>query len=107
MPVYTIQNLVVGSTPDFTLYVKKDGTVWDITGATVSLYLRDPEGNWSDAYPATVSDGPAGLAHYQTDDTVLDASGEWLRQWHITKSGITLRTEVIPFSVLPFLPTGA
>ncbi len=103
MPTYTDQGIVVGDDHDFGVAVEKDGVVWDITGASVKLYLRDPSGNWSTAYTATVSDGPGGLAHYQVDETVLDEVGYWIRQWEITKSGITLRTDRFEFYVGPFL----
>ncbi len=104
MPTFLDQNIVVGNDEDFRIEAEKDGTPWDITGGTVLLYLRDPSGNWSTAYTATVSDGPNGVAHYQAGETVLDEAGYWAQQWEVTKSGITLRTEVFDFYVGPFRP---
>lgn len=100
---YTEQPIVVGSTIDFTVIAKKDGSVWDISGATVTLYLRKPDGTVLSPLTATVSNGPAGTAHYQTDNDDLDVAGDWARQWKIVKSGIELKTKIIPFTVDPAL----
>jgi hypothetical protein len=100
---YTDQSIVVGSTIDFVLFAQKDGIVWDITGAVVRLYLRSPAKVWSSSYAATVSDGPTGKAHYQVTSSVLSTAGDWQRHWVIEKDGLTLRSEPVTFSVLPFL----
>lgn len=100
---FTDQPLVVGDTADFTIHVKKDGAVWDISGATVTLTLRDPDGNTVGPFSATVSNGPGGIAHYQVADTVLDQSGDWARQWKVEKSGVELKTRIINFTVEPSL----
>jgi len=100
---FTDQPLVVGDTADFTLYAKKDGVVWDISGGTVLLYLRKPDGTVLSAFTATISNGAGGVAHYQVADTVLDTAGDWARQWKIEKSGVELKTKIIYFSVEPAL----
>lgn len=100
---FTDQPIVVGSTIDFTLNAKKDGVVWDITGATVLLYLRKPNGTVLDAFTATVSNGPGGIAHYQVADTVLNTEGDWARQWKVEKSGVELKTRIVNFTVEPSL----
>jgi hypothetical protein len=104
VPAYEEQDVVVGNDVTFTLAVKKDGALWDITGGTVLLYLRDPAGNWSTAYSGTIVSGPAGTARYVANETVIDEEGEWALQWSVTVSGTTLRTVVETFTVQPFLP---
>jgi hypothetical protein len=92
---YVEQPIVVGNEVDFTLYARKDGEDWTLTGGTVTLYLRDPDGNVS-SYNATIS---GTTAHYQADDTVLDEAGDWRRKWRATVGGITLTSDWIEFSV--------
>lgn len=104
MARYRDQNIVVGNDVSFTLEVKKDGVVWDISSASVLFYLRDPDGNWSTAYTATVTDGPGGVAVYNAAETVIDQEGSWMKQWEITKDDITLRTEAEAFTVEPWQP---
>ena len=40
-------NITKGSTHRFQLTATTDGTTWDLTGATVTLVLVDPDGNES------------------------------------------------------------
>lgn len=100
---YIEQPPVVGNTHAFKLTAKKDGSVWDISGATVTLSLRKPDGTVLSAFTASITNGPGGLAQYQVANTVLDESGDWARQWFISKSGVELRTKIIPFTVDPRL----
>lgn len=88
--------LVIGDTIDFTATVKKDGATWDITGGTVTLQLKDPTGTVTD-YSAT---GGSGTASYSGDGTELDVSGTWRRRWEVVKSGITVKSRWILFSVI-------
>lgn len=100
---YIDQPIIVGNTQDFTLYAKKDGVVWDITGATVLLSLRKPDGTILGPFTAIISNGPGGIAHYQVDNTVLDIEGDWSREWKVSKSGVEIRTKIINFTVEPSL----
>ena len=104
MPTYLEQPVVVGGTPDFTLYARKNGVTWNITGGTVLLYLWDPDGNAAAGSPftCTVSSGSGGIAQYQvTDDTIIDAAGEWTKQWHVTVGSLKLPSEKERFEVFP------
>lgn len=96
--------IVEGSTISFVLNAQKDGATWDLTAATVSLYLRDPEGNWSSANSATLTDATGGVATYTTSTSDLDAEGQWARQWVVVQSSVTLKYPVIHFDVSPFEP---
>lgn len=93
------QPIVVGDTIDFTLAARKDGAIWDITGAAVLLYLTKPDGTVLAPLTATISDGPAGAAHYQTLTTTLDTEGDWVRQWRVEKTGVVLWSGEIEFQV--------
>lgn len=99
MSTYVVQPIVVGDTIDFVINARKDGAVYDLTDATVSLYLQKPDGTVLSAFSATVSDGPGGVAHYQTATTVLDTAGDWVRQWKTVKSGVVLWTRKRLFTV--------
>ncbi len=96
---FTTQPIVVGGTYDFTHYVEKDGAVWDISGATVLIYFTKPDLTALAPLTATVSDGPAGVAHYANPTTLLDVPGGWLRRWEVSKGGIVLPSGPIFFDV--------
>lgn len=95
------QPLVVGDTVNFGLAVRLNALTWDITGATVNFYHRDPSGNWSAALVATISDGPEGEALYGAPTTLLDEAGGWVRLWKVTKDGVVKLTQRIEFEVYP------
>lgn len=78
-----------GSTHRFQLTATKDGVVWDLTGATVTLYLIDTAGVQTN-YTATISDPTAGVAYYDVSTSVLNQSGQWARAWRVVQSGVTL-----------------
>lgn len=103
MSSFIEQPIVVGNTHNFKLAAKKDGVVWDISGATITLTLRKPDGTLLAAFSATITNGPLGLANYQVANTVLDTAGDWQRQWFISKSGVELKTKIINFTVEPEL----
>lgn len=100
MASYFDQPIIVGNTVKFRLLAKKDGVVWDLTGATVSLYLLKPDGSTVlGPYVATIDDGPAGDASYQVSESVLDTAGPWALQFKVSKSGIVLRSRVYGFNI--------
>ena len=90
--------LIVGSTYAWTLNAKKDGAVWDITGATVTMILRKDDGTES-TKSATVTDGPAGVAVYTGLTTDLTEVGGWRRTWRVVLGAIDIKYLPIPFSV--------
>ena len=99
-----VGSIVEGSTIAFVLNAQKDGATWDLTAATVSLYLRDPYGSWSAANSATLTNASAGIATYTTTTSDLNYEGQWARQWAVTQGGVTLRYPAIYFDVSPFEP---
>ncbi len=97
------QNVVVNNTMTFRIVFKKNGSIWDISGATVTLFLEDPNGD-RQGYLATIDDGPNGVASYQVDDTVLAIPGDWVKQWLIDAPvNIEVWSEEVTFTVLPHL----
>lgn len=101
MPIYVQEPIVVGDTPDFILTAQKDGVVWNLTGATVTLTLYSPIGTVLGPYTATISNPTGGVAHYQVPtDTILDP-GDWHRRWVCVQGGIRASTRKKVFSVEP------
>lgn len=91
--------LVKNKTYTFSLEAKKDGVTWDITGATVTLIFRKPDGTTSTKI-ATITSGVGGLAEYTTLTTDLDVISTWSRAWNIVLGSIDVRSEPIAFSVI-------
>lgn len=91
--------LTVGSTYDWHLYqAKKDGVVWDLSGATVTLYLKSPAGAVA-SFGASPYDAANGRAKYVGVGTELTAAGTWHRVWRVVKGAIDVRSPPIPFVV--------
>lgn len=96
---FSDQHIVMGDTVDFSAYVQLNGVTWVITGGTVLIYLRDPDGNWNAPITATIDDGPGGHAHYTVATTVLDDYGTWVIQWKFTVAGVVKWSDQIEFEV--------
>lgn len=92
------ENVTTGSTIKFELDADKDGATWDLTAATVTLYLTDPSGNEA-SYTATIDSAANGLASYTVGTSVLDERGTWKRQWSVTQGAVTLHTKPKEFYV--------
>lgn len=93
-PVY-----IIGNTHKFLLTAQKDGVVWDISTATVTLTLVKPDKSQATKSASLVS-GPAGTAQYTTLTTDLDQDGLWFRYWRVVDGTVDLRCGPIPFTVL-------
>lgn len=98
MPTPAASPLTVGSVYRFRLTAKKDGLVWNLTGATVQLLLRNPSGTTT-TYSATVTDATAGVAEYTSAAANLDTAGGWRRSWKVTQSSIIQSSIPVQFSV--------
>jgi hypothetical protein len=72
------KQLNAGSTYAWTLQASRNGSVWDLTGATVTLRLWDPAGNLS-TFPMPLTDPTNGLAVYNNAAGDLPANklGDW------------------------------
>lgn len=92
------QSVTVGSTYRFQITATKDGVAWNLTSATVKLYLQKPDGTATE-YAATVTSGAGGVAKYDCATTDLDVPGPWRRSWHITDGAVVQESAPIPFVV--------
>ncbi len=92
-------SLVKNKTYTFSLEAQKDEVVWDITGATVTLVFRKPNGV-TVTKSATITNGVAGLAEYTTLTTDLDVISTWSRAWNVVLGSIDIRSEPISFNVI-------
>ena len=75
---------------------KKDGVAWDISGATVTLFLRNPSGTTTSHAATAVT---STQAYFDGTTTTLGVGGDWQRWWHVVKSGIDLMYGPINFAV--------
>lgn len=97
----TTDPITTGSTQTLRLTATRDGSPLDLTAATVTLYLFDPDGVRDAGHAVTVTDGPGGVAEYTTLTTDLPAAGTWQRQWRVVAAGLTLWSRRRPFEVAP------
>lgn len=88
--------IVTRSTQRFFLYASKDGAVWNITGATVTLVLTDPLGVVT-TKTATISDAANGVAYYETLVTDITLAGSWLRRWRVVQSPLDITSLPVAF----------
>lgn len=80
--------------------VLKDGSVWDLTGVTVTLIFRKPNGTTT-TKSATVVSAAAGTVRYTDTTSTLDVAGHWSRTWRFVDSSnsIDLYSDPINFYV--------
>ena len=100
---YAAQPVVLGDTANFQLNAEKDGVVWDLAGALVQLYFLDPSAVAYGPYTATVNGNILGQANYQVPTGLLNAVGDWRREWVVNQSGLVLKSKEIVFSVVKSL----
>lgn len=91
--------LVIGSVYRFVLTALKDGAVWDLSDATVTLYLKKPSGTIL-TKSATVHDPDNGGARFDCATTDLDSSGLWSRSWRVVDGSVTQESLPILFTVV-------
>jgi hypothetical protein len=96
---YPDQPIVVGDTPNFALKAQKNCLPWDMTGGSVSLYLKRPDQAVLGPFGAVVV---GDTATYQVpSDTVLSQVGDWTRQWQVKLLNLEVWSGEIGFSVDP------
>lgn len=79
--------------------LKKDGVVYDLTGATVTLLLRDPAGTLH-TKSATIVSGPLGSVRYDTTTSDITTPGQWKRAWRVVHNGLDLISLPVSFVVV-------
>ena len=98
MAVPAASPLTVGSVYRFRLTAKKDGVVWNLTGATVQLLLRNPSGTTT-TYAATLTEPTEGIADYTSSTGDLSVIGGWRRSWKVTQGTVIQNSLPVSFSV--------
>ena len=91
--------LTLGSQYKFLATLTKDGTTWNLTGATVVLYFKRPDGTVF-SVPAAILNGPAGQAYYNSAVGDLNQVGGWTRSWGVTLGGVVDYTVPVQFFVI-------
>jgi hypothetical protein len=83
--------LTVGSTYRFFTDppIEKDGAVWDLTSAVVTLLLKKPDGTVLTKAATVVAPATAGVAEYVSVASDLDIAGNWSRSWKVTDGTVT------------------
>lgn len=76
---------------------------WDLTGATVTLYLTSPSGVET-SYSATVTGAAAGIASYQGDGTELGEPNlplaQWRAAWRVRQGAADVTGDPVPLRVV-------
>lgn len=90
--------LTVGSQYRFLATITKDGSVWDLTGATVRVHFKKPDGTTFSA-AASIFNAAAGQVSYDCSTSDLSVAGNWTRCWQITLGGLTNLTNPTGFVV--------
>ena len=91
--------LTLASTYRMKLVATKDGEVWDLTAATVTLLLRDPSGN-ATTKAASLLVAADGTAYYDTLTTDLDEVGVWSRAWRVVQGSVDVTSVPTLFTVV-------
>src|SRR5262245_36180002 len=91
--------LTKNSTYEWFLTATKDGVVWDLTGATVTLLLLDPDGTTATKSASLVVPA-SGTAKYVGTTTDLPKAGNWSRAWRVVQGVIDVTGLPIPFTVI-------
>ncbi len=90
--------IVAGGTYDFKLTASKDGVVWDLTAATVTLILRK-KGRSAALLSASVTSAVNGVAEYTTLTTDLSSGGTWYCSWLVVQGSVSVESPEEAFPV--------
>lgn len=91
--------LTVGSQYRFLDTLTKDKRLWDLTGATVTIYFKRPDGT-TFSQSASLFSATVGQVNYDCSTSDLNQAGNWTRSWKVVLGGVTDYTEPVQFSVL-------
>lgn len=81
------------------LFAASSGDPFDLTSATVSFLIADPDNNVMTKSASLASPPTDGEAYYDTIDGDLDEAGQWHLQVKVEVGGAVHRTESVPFTV--------
>jgi hypothetical protein len=95
--------IVAASTYRMKLTARKDGVIWDLTAATITLILRSPSGTVS-TKSASILVAADGTAYYDLTISDVTTEGRWRRAWRVVQGSLDLRSEPRQFLVVESLP---
>lgn len=95
-------DITAASTYRHKLTATKDGSTWDLTGATITLYFRDPDGTVT-AKSASLLVAASGTAYYDSSTTDVVTEGRWHRAWRVVQGSIDITSFADSFMVKPRL----
>lgn len=92
--------IVAGSTYKWNATFLKDGAIYDLTGATITLSFLPPTGV-AQLFSMTIVSAAAGTATYSSLTTLFTnaLAGGWVRSYKIVKDGVVLESPEIVFTV--------
>ena len=94
----------VGDCPTFRFRIlDQDGSVVDISTATIEMVFREPDGSPNKQTATLTGDGTDGRMEYKADTNFLDQDGEWQRQPKVTIGSDVFRSDKVNFRVWPAL----
>lgn len=77
----TIDNVKEEDSLIVDITITEDGAVKDVTGGTVTVAIRDPNGNIiTTGVTGSIQDGPNGIARVTVSKDVFNKIGSWLGQ---------------------------
>lgn len=91
-----------GGTYKFRATITKDGAVWDLTAATVTIVFVPPYSAAEFSKTVTKENAAGGIVYYVTAAGLtpdLDVAGQWKLYFHILDGTLDLTTEPYEFSV--------
>jgi hypothetical protein len=93
---------VVGSTYRFFVEaIMRSAEVWDLSNASVTLYLRAAElGGLVTAHGMTIFDATAGDAYYDVLMGDFHTAGEWTASVHVSDGAVVQETKPLLFVVV-------
>lgn len=94
-----MSGLTVGSQYRFQATLTKDGSLWNLTGATIVVYFKRPDGTTFNK-TASLLNAAAGQVNYDSATGDLNQAGNWTRSWQVTLGGVVDYTPPVQFTVL-------
>lgn len=83
------------------VFLHKDGSAVDLTGATISMIMEDAEGNTKTALGIwTITDAANGQASYSYASTDVNTAGNWTLYITITVGGKPKHTDTKQLEIL-------
>lgn len=83
------------------VFVHKDGTVEDLTGATITMIMEDAEGNVKTAAGIwTITNASGGQASYSYAASDVNTAGNWTLYITITVGGKSKHTDTKQLEIL-------